>query len=70
MKLQTRIRRVAAKKTVVKITARKKSKTGFIVFSANGSCEPFKTKKAAMQNLLAKIRCAESQIWELLPAPF
>lgn len=56
MDTQTRIRMAAHTRVVCFITSRKRSRSGFIVTAPHHEPEHFKTKKAALENLLAKIR--------------
>ncbi|HZV36618.1 MAG TPA: hypothetical protein VFB72_18720 [Verrucomicrobiae bacterium] len=56
MSIETRIRKTAAKKVAVKITKRKRSKTGFRVWHI-GDYTDVPDKAQALQVLLAKLRC-------------
>ncbi|MEJ0089961.1 MAG: hypothetical protein WDM80_09485 [Limisphaerales bacterium] len=65
MKIETRIRKIAALKTEVKITRRKKSRTGFLLISPGGASEHFPNKKIALSALLAKLRCSAPTQWRI-----
>ncbi|HZQ47941.1 MAG TPA: hypothetical protein VFC07_13065 [Verrucomicrobiae bacterium] len=66
MSIEKRIRKTAATKVKVVITNKSRSKWGFIV-RWPGGCEVVKTKAAARQMLLAKVRCQWAMSFEIVP---
>lgn len=69
MDINTRIRAAAHMRVRVYITKRTRSKTGFIVSAPGQELERFRTKKAALSNLLTKIRCTPRQDFIVSQAP-
>lgn len=73
MNIETRIRKLAAKKVRVSITSKKRSRGGFYVWDPMAlygtSCTTVKTKREAIQLLLAKLRCYEEVEFSITPRP-
>ena len=65
MKLENRIRRIAAKKTVVIITRRCRSRRGFAVVRPDGLAIHYPNKKTALAAMLAQLRTAFPATWQL-----
>jgi hypothetical protein len=63
MNIETKIRKLAAKKIRVTITSKKRSRGGFYVWHPmalyGAECTTAKTKAEALQILFAKLRCYE-----------
>lgn len=64
MNIEKRIRKTAARKVIVKITGRKRSRSGFRV-RHNGGVTDVPTKAVALQVLFAKLRCFEPVIFSI-----
>lgn len=64
MKLETRIRRVAAGKVRVRISRRQRGCL-FAVRGPDGRHHQARTKTEALQNLLARLRCWEAGEWSV-----
>lgn len=67
MNIETRIRRIAAKKVKVIITGKTRCRDGFIVNGTNSYNSPCKTRHEALQCLLARIRCMPEFVWRIEP---
>jgi hypothetical protein len=64
MNIEQRIRQKATEKVCVAITLRRRAATGFVVSGPDGE-QNFRTKKEALENLFARLRCSDFQRWSL-----
>jgi len=71
MKLEKRIRAIAQKKVIVKVTKRSRSKTGFrLIVNENEELAcVYPNRKTALSAMLAQIRCTDVQLWVLQVNP-
>lgn len=67
MNIEKRIRAIAAKKVKVVITGKTRNREGFEVIGPSGPDKLCRTKKEALQNLLARLRCADPVAWMITP---
>lgn len=63
--ITNRIKATASRKHVVVITRRKRSQGGFVVIDPDGDESRHATKREALQNLFARVRCAKVSHWAL-----
>jgi len=63
--LVSRIRSKASRKELVIITRRKRAAHGFLVTDPDGQTTKHPTKKEALENLFARLRCAPVRRWVL-----
>ena len=68
MKIEKRIRRTAAKKTIIIITRRTRSRRGFLVIRPDGLPIHYPNKKTALAAMLAQLRVAFPALWQIKPA--
>lgn len=69
MNTEQRIRRIAASKIKVRITKRTRSKGGFYVWTPFYPATYCKTKREALQMLLAQTRCVRDLEFYITPKP-
>ena len=68
MNIEQRIRQIAAKKIKVIITAKVRNRDGFTVKQDGESGGAHaRTKKEALQMLLALLRCYKDKVWRIEP---
>ena len=67
MNIEKRIRQIAAKKIKVIITGKVRNRDGFEVIGPSGPDKLCRTKKEAIQFLLARLRCDAEVVWQIKP---